>query len=99
MKLEAVSILIRPPRRADVTVDTQTYQRPTFCFNPHPPRRADVTLGGFMLLPNLFWFQSSSAPKSGCNVRPYQNIYRKKCFNPHPPRRADVTAGQAARAS
>ena len=38
-----------------------------YCFNPHPLRRAGATLLGDWLCSYLVLFQSSPAPKSGCN--------------------------------
>ena len=59
-------------------------------FNPHPLRRADAityTCGCC----TRYVFQSSPAPKSGCNINQLvSTCTHNMSFNPHPLRRADA---------
>jgi len=58
-----------PPRRAGAT-GSEWRRRGAGRqggFNPHPPRRAGATLGSHLSHLAHGWFQSSPAPKGGCN--------------------------------
>jgi len=68
-----------PPRRAGATPCSRASSRPAGapCFNPHPPRRAGATGGEAMDKAYIFQFQSSPAPKGGCNTRGWRRPWRR----------------------
>jgi len=82
-----------PLRRADATCSARITRPRLGPFNPHPLRRADATHRSTSAATHALFFQSSSAPKSGCYVRaPGIQRASRPPFNPHPLRRADATS-------
>ena len=89
-----VSILTRPEGRVQLYFSAYVFI-PLFCFNPHPPRRTGATISFKITASSFHMFQSSPAPKDGCNLTSLSDRATAKSFNPHPPRRTGATCGFA----
>ena len=66
--------------------------RTSYRFNPQPPRRTAAT--AHPVIPRKAGqqkFQSSAAPKNGCNICSRPGRPETGCFNPQPPRRTAAT--------
>ena len=86
-----VSILTRPEGRVQ-RGSGATLPLTGSRFNPHPPRRTGATVLPMMPSRTPARFQSSPAPKDGCNCRGvFRHAPARQCFNPHPPRRTGAT--------
>ena len=86
-----VSILSRPERRLQLILPCWAVAWRKG-FNPQPPRKTAAT--AFIqppVEPYVFQFQSSAAPKDGCNFKRAWPKLRAAGFNPQPPRKTAAT--------
>src|SRR3989344_4960716 len=81
-----------PLRGAGATIAVLTPDLGGRGFNPHPLRGAGATASQALREGEDFSFQSSPAPRSGCNLDAPSSCMRAICFNPHPLRGAGATS-------